>query len=158
VRRAATALLFTALLSGCATLAGLEAPDVHVANLVPLDATLFEQSVRVDLRVHNASDADLAIRGVRFVLRVNDEVLARGASGEPVTIARLSDGLLSVEARSSSIALLRQVLSAPPDGVFRYELEGELLLDRLLPRTLHFERVGSVHLPLEPAVAPPLAP
>jgi LEA14-like dessication related protein len=159
-RRAALALLLAlALAPGCATLAGLEPPDVHVANLVPLDATLFEQSVRVDLRLHNANDAALAIRGVRFVLRVNDEVLARGASGEPVTIPRLSDGLISVEARSSSIALLRQVLAAPADGVFRYELEGDVLLDRLLPRTLGFRRSGSVAIPLEPAPrSAPLSP
>lgn len=150
-------LLLLALAPGCATLSGLEPPDVHVANLVPLDATLFEQSVRVDLRVFNSNDQALALRGVRFVLRVNGDVLARGASGESVTIPRLSDALISVEARSSSIALLRQVLRPPEDGVFHYELDGDVLLERSFPRTLRFERSGTVAIPTEPAPGP-LAP
>jgi hypothetical protein len=160
VRRALCALLLVAAGPGCATLAGLVPPDVHVANLVPLEATLFEQSVRVDLRVLNPNDVDLAVRGLRFALRVNGEVLARGASGESLVVPRFSDVLVPVTTRSTSLALLRQLISPPPDGVFAYELEGDLLLERFAPRKLGFERSGSFSLaPVAPrAPAERLAP
>lgn len=157
MRRALCALLL-ALVPGCATLAGLVPPDVHVANLVPLEATLFEQTVRVDLRIMNANDVDLAVRGVRFALRVNGEVLARGASGDALVVPRFSDALVSVTTRSTSIALLRQLLSQPDDGVFAYELEGDLLLDRLAPRKLGFERSGAFTLAPRPEPVAPAAP
>ncbi|HBP89051.1 MAG TPA: hypothetical protein DD706_15295, partial [Nitrospiraceae bacterium] len=59
-------------LIGCNSLPALsvqpESPEVLLVNITPLDATMFEQRLQVDLRVRNPNDFDLEVTGLDFTL------------------------------------------------------------------------------------------
>lgn len=156
--RAGRALLLAlaAVLPGCALFGPQVAPPhVQLAGLEVVDGTLFEQRLHVELRVLNPNDFDLPLDGLRFELRVEDDVVARGVSNETLTVPRLGDALVPVTAYTSSVAMLRQLLAPPERGTWRYVLEGEVFLVGLGPRRAAFERSGEVPIePLVGAVAP----
>ncbi|KPK61493.1 MAG: hypothetical protein AMJ59_00220 [Gammaproteobacteria bacterium SG8_31] len=66
----------TGLLAACVGLRNLEAPDVVVTAIRPVDATLLEQRFEVDLRIYNPNNRDLPIDGVDFELAINESRLA----------------------------------------------------------------------------------
>jgi Conserved secreted protein len=78
-RKALFIFAMALLIPGCASwfIKG-EPPEVLVTNVTPLDATMFEQRLRVDLRVRNPNDFDYHLTGIDFTLNLNGKRLARG--------------------------------------------------------------------------------
>lgn len=139
------------LLFGCAGLRSDDVvpPDVQLVNIVPQDATLFEQVLRIDLRIINPNDFDLPLDGLTFDLRVNGDRVARGTSSDSVTIPRLGDGVMEVVTRTSSLAIVRQMINPPAGGVYEYEIRGAVFLKGFGNRKVPFERKGEL-----PALGP----
>ena len=98
------------LLPGCATwLMKGEPPEVLVTNVTPLDATIFEQRLRVDLRVRNPNDFDYHLTGIDFTLNLNGKRLARGLAGKELTIPRLGDAVMTIDTTTSTLDIVRQL-------------------------------------------------
>ncbi len=153
----ATAALVLTVTPGCDVLAPREIlpPEVHLADLVPERATLFEQQLRVDLRVRNPNDFELELDGLRYELAVAGEVLARGATDAPVTLPRLGEALVSTRTTTTSMAMVRQLANLSRGAEAAWRLEGEVFVKSGGPRELHFERAGVLG---EPAPSPPTPP
>ncbi len=120
--------LVTALiLSGCASwfMKG-EAPEVLVTNVTPLEASAFEQRLQVDLRIRNPNDFDLAVTGIDFRLDLNGNRLARGLGNKELVVPRLSDSVTSVETSTSTLQVVRQLLSFSGDQPLTYHVTGVL--------------------------------
>ena len=124
-------IIFLALLApGCATLMlDAEPPDVLVTNITPLEATLFEQQLKVDIRVRNPNPFELNVTGLDFTLNLNEKRLARGLANEAVTIPRLGDAILSVNTTTSTLEVMRQLLSLHEQQDMKYQITGILHLD-----------------------------
>jgi len=135
-----------ALVVGCAGLRSEDviAPDVQLVNIILQDATLFEQQVRVDLRIINPNDFDLPIDGLTFDLRVNGDRIARGSSPDGADVPRLGDAVIQVITRTSSIAMVRQLLNPPKDGVYEYEIKGDVFLKGFGRRKVSFDHKGEM--------------
>lgn len=115
--------------SGCATLLlQPEPPEVLVSNVKPLGGTLFEQRLRVDLRVRNPNDFDLDVTGLDFTLQLNNKKVARGLANQAVTIPRLGEGILSVETTTSTLDVLRQLIHLSKGEDITYQITGVLHL------------------------------
>lgn len=56
-------LALTVLLSGCASLGGLEAPELTLVQVTPVEATVFETTLAVRLRVANPQPRGDHLRG-----------------------------------------------------------------------------------------------
>ncbi len=155
VRSLIPALVLATAGLGCASMNRQDVipPDVHVSNLALLEATVFEQRMRLDLRVSNPNDFDLPIDGLRFELRLQDQVVARGVSDESVKIPRLGDGVVPVTTTTSSVALIKQFVNAPKDGRMPYELKGTVYLKGFSKRKVEFEESGV--MPLDPTASQP---
>lgn len=120
-------LLAVFLLAGCATwLMKGEPPEVLVTNVTPLEATAFEQRLQVDLRIRNPNDFDLAVTGIDFRLDLNGNRLARGLSNKELVVPRLSDAVTSVETSTSTLQVVRQLLSFSGDPSLTYHVTGVL--------------------------------
>jgi LEA14-like dessication related protein len=141
-----------ALLVGCAGISARDViePDVQLVNIVPIGATLFEQELRVDLRIINPNDFDLPIGGLTFDLRVNGDRVARGNSPDGVKVPRLGDAVIQVTTRTSSIAMVRQLMNPPKSGVYEYEISGDVLVSGFTRTRLPFEHKGEM-----PSLTPP---
>lgn len=101
-----------------------EAPEVLLVNITPLDTTMFEQRMRVDLRVRNPNDFDLEVTGLDFTLHLNEQRLARGLTNKASTIPRLGDSVLSVETTTSTLDVIRQLLNLRQQQNVTYQIEG----------------------------------
>lgn len=120
-------LLAVLNLPGCASwLMRGEAPEVLVTNVTPLEASAFEQRLQVDLRIRNPNDFDLAVTGIDFRLDLNGNRLARGLGNKELVIPRLSDAVTSVETSTSTLQVVRQLLSFSGDQSLTYHVAGVL--------------------------------
>lgn len=128
LHRAASVVLAVALLlPGCASwfIKG-ESPEVLVTNVTPLDATMFEQRLRVDLRVRNPNDFDYHLTGIDFTLNLNGKRLARGLGSKELTIPRLGDAVITIDTSTSTLDIVRQLLQLSQKQELTYDIKGVL--------------------------------
>lgn len=120
-------IVFALLLPGCASwfIKG-EPPEVLVTNVTPLDATMFEQRLRVDLRVRNPNDFDYHLTGIDFTLNLNGKRLARGLASKEMTIPRLGDAVMTIETSTSTLDIMRQLLQFSKKQELTYDIKGVL--------------------------------
>jgi len=138
--------------SGCAHREGLgrigkvEPPVVSLSNLAPVEASLFEARVRVDLRLQNPNDFAVTCDGMRFDLELNEQPFLRGVSDERISLPRLGEQVVSVEGTTTTLDLWRQLrgLAADPGAGIAYRLEGRLFLVEPWRTGVDFERSGGV--------------
>lgn len=125
--RGVAGLLTTLILSGCASwMMKGEPPEVLVTNVTPLEASAFEQRLQVDLRIRNPNDFELAVTGIDFRLDLNGNRLARGLGNKELAVPRLSDAVTSVETSTSTLQVVRQLLSFSGDQALTYHVTGVL--------------------------------
>jgi LEA14-like dessication related protein len=126
-------LVFGILLIRCTSFTSLpsqpEAPEVQLVNITPMDTTMFEQRLQVDLRVRNPNVFDLQVIGLDFTLQLNEQRLARGLMNKASTIPRLGDSVLSVETTTSTFDVMRQLLNLSQRQDVTYQVKGVLHLD-----------------------------
>lgn len=124
--RASLCLIVLALLlPGCASwfIKG-EPPEVLVTNVTPLDATMFEQRLRVDLRVRNPNDFDYHLTGIDFTLNLNGKRLARGLASKEITVPRLGDAVMTIDTSTSTLDIMRQLLQLSQKQELTYDIKG----------------------------------
>ncbi|MGD8733178.1 MAG: LEA type 2 family protein [Gammaproteobacteria bacterium] len=131
-------------LVACTGLRDLEAPDVFVTAIRPLDATLLEQRFEVDLRIYNPNNRDLDIDGVDFELVVNDSRLARGSGATELILPRLGEAETTVRVSTTFFDVARQIMNAGQSGVISYRLSGRVHLGTGLGGSLPFEKSGTL--------------
>lgn len=128
-RHRALLFLFAAviLFPGCASwfIKG-EPPEVLVTNVTPLDATLFEQRLRVDLRIRNPNDFDYHLTGIDFTLNLNGKRLARGLGSTEVRIPRLGDAVVTIDTTTSTLGIVRQLFALSQKQELTYDINGVL--------------------------------
>ena len=103
-----------------------EPPEVLVIDVTPLEASAFEQRLQVDLRVRNPNDFDPAVTGIDFRLDLNGNRLARGLGNKELTVPRLGDAVTSVTTSTSTLQVVRQLLSFSGDRPLTYHVTGML--------------------------------
>ena len=133
----------------------MESPEVSVVNLVPEASSGFEQRFQVDLRITNPNERPLEVDGLRFTLDVNGERLARGQTGDSVSVPRLGDAVISVHATTTLLDVLRQVWAAQAAKGVSYRVEGRVFLKGLFPPHIDFEHEGELLSPPQPAAPAP---
>ncbi len=125
-------LIFMMLLNGCASLSPREdSVRVNLSNLRMLESTLFEQRFEASIRVQNRSQSQLDVKGLSFDLSLNGKDFASGVSNSHMSIAPLSEGVISVNLTSTLFSLIRQVHSMQEiqNKPFSYELYGKVYTD-----------------------------
>ena len=127
-------LLF-ALLSGCATLSGGDAPNVRVVGLEPLPSEGLEVRFALKLRVQNPNENALQYDGMSVNLDLDGRGLASGVSNVSGEIPRFSDAVLTVPVSISAFSAIRQLWARAGDMQGRggalgqpivYSLKGKL--------------------------------
>ncbi len=142
-RRAAPFLPLLVALACASTHGGeVEPPEVFVADLAPLGGGLFEQRVRIDLRVRNPNGFDLEAEGIDVQLDINGERFARALGNEAFTVPRLGEAVVPLEASTTLVGLMHQVLRMSERRELAYSLRGKIHLGGL--RTVSFERTAEL--------------
>lgn len=134
------------VLAACAGIEKPLPPKVRLADVQLLESTVFEQKMRVDLRVANPNNYDLPLEGLTFELEVNGNLLADGFSNEAVTIPRLGEATVPVQASTSLLGLMRQFMTLGQSDHLSYRLKGRAYFTGLLRQGVPFETTGRLEL------------
>ena len=143
-------------LAGCAGLTSdVESPEVSVAGLALSRPGLFEQELRLDLRVRNPNDFALGVERVRFALEVNDRQFAQGRTSQAFELPALGETVVPVTVDVPTNDLLDRLMEVGSERRIEYRLSGDAELDGFPFGALPFERDGRLTLPELPGLAPP---
>jgi len=137
------------LLSGCAGVGQqLDPPRISLANIRVEEVSGLETAFQIQLRVFNANDVDLNVKGIKAELEINGQPFATGVSNTPVTIPSYGTELVTVTVYSSVIKMFRSVYGLKDSEELKYRLTGKLRVSgsNMLPTTLPFESEGQVTL------------
>lgn len=138
-----------ALLTACATpRVDFDTPEIDLVGLRPIASSGMEARFAVQLRVINPNTVPLKIDGMHYQVYLREQKVLSGVSAEPVRIAAYGEGLVELEASAGmlgSLALLRDLMSDPPDSGLPYRLEVKLSVGGAL-RALRIEREGMLRL------------
>ena len=143
-------LLFMLALSAAGCAPGgqaTEPPEVVLVDIVPQRLTLFEQQLRVDVRIRNPTNAPLAVTGLKFNLDLNGIRLLQGLSNQSIEVPRLGEAVVSSRASTTTLSLIRQAVSLNPDKPFEYKMEGTVFLEGIFQPRVTFKSEGKIDLP-----------
>ena len=145
VRRAVSLAIVVALLGGCA--APLQKPEVSLAGVELVGVGLVEQRLLLKLKISNPNDVDLPVKSLSFDLDLDGQPFAKGASEQPVTIARHAEAQLDVKVVSRLGDVLKQLNAARKNGKLGYRIHGRVEFNGSAgPTSVTFDRLGEVSL------------
>lgn len=118
----------------------MEPPEVYLSDIAPVEIGLYEQRLRVELRILNPNDFALEVTGLDFQLDVNGIQLARGLSNEEITVPRLGESIVSVMTSTTVLDIVRQIENLSQQQEMSYEIRGRLYLGNTAVGSVPFER------------------
>ena len=141
-----TIVLFSA---GCAGIGKpLDPPRVSLANIRVEKFTGFEALFHIQLRVMNANEVNLEVKGIEAELEINGQSFASGVSNTPARIPAFGTELVEVAVYSSVIRMFKSVYGLRESEELKYRLKGKLRVaaHNSMGVTLPFESKGAVML------------
>ncbi len=151
--RAATllALLLPLLTSGCLGLPNplirVDAPSVLLLDVRSLQSRDPEQRLELDLLVQNRNNFDLVLDGMRLELDINEQRVARAVSNKPVSIGRLGETRVTVQASITLLDAARSLLTPrrrEPNGALKYRIAGDVFVAEPRSTRVAFNDGGEV--------------
>jgi len=142
-------LLAVLMIMGCAGVGQqLDPPRISLANIRVEEVTGLETAFQIQLRVFNANDIDLNVRGIKAELEVNGQPFATGVSNTPVEIPSYGTELVTVTVYSSVIKMFKSVYGLKASEELNYRLTGKIRAsgDNMISTSLPFESEGQVSL------------
>ena len=144
-------VLVTSLaLIGCAGIGKqLDPPRVSLANIRVEEVSGLETAFEIQMRVFNANDVDLKVKGIKAELEINGQPFATGVSNTPVEIPSYGTELVTITAYSSVIKMFKSIYGLKESEELKYRLNGKIRVSAgndMMPTSLPFESEGRVSL------------
>ena len=143
-------LAIVVLLIGCAGVGKqLEPPRVSLANIRVEEVSGLETAFEIQMRVFNANDVDLKVKGIKAELEINGQPFATGVSNAPVEIPSYGTELVTITVYSSVIKMFKSVYGLKGSEGLKYRLNGKIRVsagNNMMPTSLPFESEGQVSL------------
>ncbi|MDX2499093.1 MAG: LEA type 2 family protein [Deltaproteobacteria bacterium] len=136
-------------LSGCAGVGKqLDPPLISLANIRVQKVSGLETVFEIQMRVFNANDIDLNVKGISAELEINGQPFATGVSNTPVNIPSYGTELVTVTVYSSVINMFKSIYGLKDSEELNYRLKGKVRVsgNNMTPTSLPFESEGQVTL------------
>ncbi len=144
------------MLAACSGLPGVvEPPSVSVAGIGLASPGLFEQELRLDLRVKNPNRFSLDIEGVRFDLALAGAEFAEGFTRAGFELPALGEAIVPVTISVPTNRLIERAMTFGFGQSLDYRLSGEVLLAHRFAPAIPFTREGELALPDIPGLRRP---
>ena len=139
---------------GCAGLQkAYEPPRVTLSNMAIKEAKALETTFLIELRIFNANDVQMDIKGVDCALKINGKPFAAGVSGVEKTIPAYGTDVVPVVVYASVldtvnrvIGMFRDVQASQKMQNLKYNLKGKLRLGGVTPTSVPFDSEGELNL------------
>jgi LEA14-like dessication related protein len=133
-------------LLGCASV-DLEPPSLTLVDLRPAEATLFETTLSVKLRISNPNPEPLTFEGASFKLTLDGRKIGRGSTAETVTVNRLGSEVIEATFHISNASLLLRLKEILEVQTVAYAVTGKLYTQQSgRTRSLKVESSGQLDL------------
>jgi LEA14-like dessication related protein len=142
-------LLLVMLLAACSALAPkLVAPHLSIANVELLSGTVWEQRLRVHLRVENPNDRVLAVTGLVYTIEVAGQELAHGAANDSFTVPANGESEFATDVTANVAGALVAILGrgGASNQSIDYRITGKVTLAGGLIHSIPFEHSGTFKL------------
>jgi len=146
---AAAIFVASLALSGCAGVGKqLDPPRISLANIRVQKVSGLETAFEIQMRVFNANDIDLNVKGISAELEINGQPFATGVSNTPVNIPSYGTELVTVTVYSSVIKMFKSIYGLKDSEELNYRLKGKVRVsgNNMTPTSLPFESEGQVTL------------
>jgi LEA14-like dessication related protein len=137
------------LMSGCSLFAPkLEKPKLSVVNVELQKSDLWEQRLKVRMRVENPNDRAIPVKGLTVALAVQDQEIAHGVSGASFVVPALGEAEFDMNMTANMAGALLKLLGTSNQlgDALDYRITGKLSLSSGLFRSIPFEDRGSLRL------------
>ena len=140
-------------LAACAALGPkLETPRLSIINAEIIKSDLFEQRLKVRMRVQNPNDRELAVSGITYGIELAGEELGRGMTGSSFVVPRMGeaefDMMINVNMAGTLLRLAskaEKTRGGMPEAL-DYRIVGKVALAKGLLRSVPFEEKGTLKL------------
>jgi LEA14-like dessication related protein len=144
-----TVALLTLLTAGCSFFVPkFETPKLSVVNVEMQKSDLWEQRIKVRMRVENPNDRPIPVKGLTVALDVQGQELAHGVSGAAFNVPALGEAEFDMNMTANMAGALLKLLGTGnqiKDAV-DYRVRGKLSLSEGLMRSIPFEDSGTFRL------------
>jgi LEA14-like dessication related protein len=146
---AAPLLLVLTLCTGCSLFVPrLETPKLSVVNVELQKSDLWEQRMKVRMRVANPNDRPIPVKGLTVALEVQGQELAHGVSGAAFDVPALGEAEFDMNMTANMAGALLKLLGSGRElqDEVDYRVRGKLSLAQGLMRSIPFEDRGTFRL------------
>ena len=120
-------LALTAVASfGCATTDTIAPPDVTLVDLEFVDATIFESTLDVAVRIFNENPEPLILDGAVIKLELEGRNFGKGASSDRIEIPKLDSVVQRLEMHLSHIAVATKLKTVIESKMVNYSITGKV--------------------------------
>ncbi|NOZ95015.1 MAG: hypothetical protein GXP47_09805 [Acidobacteria bacterium] len=123
--RLAVTVLLASVLAGCASMGG-EPPEVTLANLKVVEATLFETTFEATVRITNVRPDPIQARGMALKLYLGGIRIGTGTSPEALEIPGLGSATTTLTIHVNNVAVLTRIKPILDSGAVDYAMKGKL--------------------------------
>jgi LEA14-like dessication related protein len=145
----AAAVLAALLQAGCAWSPKLQAPTLSIVGVQLTSGTLWEQHLKVHMRVQNPNDRTLPVKRLEYSLEVDGQPFASGESDAGFVVPALGATEFDMSMTTNVAGALVRLLGRGPDDRGQsvgYHLKGKVSLAQGLLRTIPFDQSGTFRL------------
>ena len=136
-------------MSGCSFfLPKLETPKLSVVNVELQKSDLWEQRLKLRMRVENPNDRPIPVKGLTVALEVAGQELAHGVSGASFNVPALGEAEFDMNMTANMAGAIIKLLGKGSDSMdeVEYRVTGKISLSEGLLRSIPFEDHGKFKL------------
>jgi LEA14-like dessication related protein len=150
ISRCAPALFAAALLlAACALTPKFTPPRLSVVDVQIESSDLWEQRLKVRMRVQNPNDRRLPVKGLEYLLEVEGQQFASGVSATSFVVPAMGEAEFDMNVTTNLAGTLIKLLGRGSDALGQsvaYRLTGKIALSEGLMRSIPFEERGTFRL------------
>lgn len=147
--KTATALLPVFALAGCALAPRFETPRLSVVEVQVVSSELWEQRLKVRLRVQNPNDVALAVKGIDYTFDITGQRVASGVADASFVVPAFGEAEFDTNLTTNMAGALLRIAGRGPDSLANgvdYHLAGRISLASGWLRSVPFDEHGTFKL------------
>ncbi|HEY0767604.1 MAG TPA: LEA type 2 family protein [Steroidobacteraceae bacterium] len=142
-------LLAALLLGACALAPKFTPPRLSIVNVQILNSDLWEQRLKVRMRVQNPNERTLPVKGLEYTVEVEGQEFASGVSAASFVVPAMGEAEFDMNVTTNLAGTLIKLLGRGSDALGQsvaYRLVGKIALSQGLMRSIPFEERGTFTL------------
>jgi len=143
--------LLLLLTAGCLGLPNpltrVDAPSLLLLDVRPIRGGELEQRLDLDLLVQNRNNFDVVLDGMRLELEINGQRVAQAVSSQTVSIGRLGETRVTIQASITLLDVARSLLTLArpePNSSLTYRVAGDVFVAEPRSTRVSFDNSGEV--------------